>query len=303
MKPAPFIFTLVTAWLCGTPAHAEEAARSHTEIIHEVDPYYSSSALYLYLEKPETAKQPESEGAIYKSLLKRSLKPSFYLFEASIYPMPILGVLTRKHLPETYADAQVDSQLNIIEVLTAGFEEPYALSVFGGNIARYGKRSDDSPNEGFMGVLFSTGRHHILNNELVDDPWYELEWKVKGERSVGTESLEWSFRLGGKWHDNGNIADAVYLGIRRDNTDLSASHLASLRANTGIDLFVGFDQSSGEITEERLILDKKIPLQLGQRQFALAFETGLIHTTKHKYSPPLIADNDLQFIFRPNIKF
>ena len=46
--------------------------------------------------------------------------------------------------------------LNIVEVLTAGFEEPYALSLFLGNMVTYGPSdSGEGKNKGFMGYLIS----------------------------------------------------------------------------------------------------------------------------------------------------
>ncbi len=286
-------------------ASATAPASKRIDMELDIDAYYSSAALYFNLnDEPTPQVGVRSESGMYTDLLARSYQPHFILLEASINPMPIAGVLTRKHLPDIYADTQINDDLNLTKVLTAGFEEPYALSIFGGNMVKY--KVDDkanAENRGFMGYLFSTGRHHILNNKMIDDPWYELEWKIKGEHGKKNSALKWSFRVGGKWHDNPDIADVYYAGIFRDHTNFDGGEMTSLRANTGIDFFIAFDQDSGKITEQHLILDKKIPFTLINRKFALAFEIGLLHISEYKYRQPLMENNDFQLIFRPNFRF
>jgi len=47
----------------------------------------------------------------------------------------------------------------------------------------------------------------------------ELEAKLKGDRRSPVKKLSWSFRVGVKLHENPEVVDAAYLGIRRGRVD------------------------------------------------------------------------------------
>ncbi len=268
----------------------------------EVDPYYSSLGLYINLTDeavPDLGSQDES--TIYRDLLLRSHKPRFLLLEASIYPMPVLGAYIKKNHEDLYDDARISNDLNLIEVLTAGFEEPYAISLFMGNMVTYGSdEKGEHKNKGFMGYLISHGDKHLLNNDVIDDQWYEFEWKIKGKIDKAEYNLDWSFRLGAKWHGHESIADALYFGIRRDQFDFESQWLSFLK-NSGVDVFFEFGQDSHAPTQQRLLFHKNIPLTDSKKIFT--FTVGLIRTTARRYLPPLQEDTEWQLVVTPSIKF
>ena len=226
----------------------------------EIDPYYTNLGLYINLTDeaiPDLGDKSERE--IYQDLLFRSHQPRFVLLEFSINPMPILGAAIRHNSEYFYQQAQVSDNVNIVEVLTAGFEEPYAVSLFVGNMVTYGE-NEAGKNKGFMGYLLSHGDKHLLNNEVVQDNWYEFEWKIKGTIVKQLKNLDWSFRVGGKWHANPYIADAVYMGIRRDHFDIEQQWLAFLQ-NSGVDIFFEFNQTKLAATQQRILLHKKYSIR------------------------------------------
>ena len=101
----------------------------------ELDAYYSSLDLIASLtDKPIPDVGEKSEFEIYKDLLLSSYLPRFLLLEASVNPMPCLGVLIKENAQDFYEDAEVADGINLVRVVTAGFEEPYALSMFLGNV-------------------------------------------------------------------------------------------------------------------------------------------------------------------------
>ena len=116
-----------------------------------------------------------------------------------------LGVYTKKYHRKTYDDAYVTDEFNYIKAMTAGFEEPYALSFFMGDVVTFTnpKGERESKNKGYLGYLLSLGDKHIKDNEIIDEEWYELEIKVKGDRDFDTHKLGYSFRLGIKMHEKG----------------------------------------------------------------------------------------------------
>jgi hypothetical protein len=268
----------------------------------EVDPYYTSIGLYINLtDQPIPHLNTTDEKNIYGDLLLRSYKPRFMLIEASVYPMPVLGAFWRHNYRDSYDKAQLGSDLNMVEALTAGFEEPYALSLFLGNMVTY--QSDITAmgkNKGFMGYLLSVGDKHLFRNQVIDDNWLELEWKIKGTVSQTQMDLDWSLRAGLKWHDEEAIADAYYFAFRRDHSEIKNAWL-SFMENSGVDVYFEFGQALRAPTQQRLLFHKNIPLQNSKNRFV--FTLGLIRTSQRRYQPPYQIDTDLQLVFTPSIKF
>jgi hypothetical protein len=280
--------------------HAEETDAVSWET--EVDAYYTSIGAYINLtDQPIPHLNTTDEKAIYTDLLLRSHQPRFVLIEASIYPMPVFGAFWRKNYPDFYDRAQLGSDLNLVEALTAGFEEPYAMSLFLGNMVTY--QSDIKAmgkNKGFMGYLLSVGDKHLFRNQLIDDNWLEFEWKIKGTVSQAQMDLDWSLRAGLKWHENDAIADTYYFAFRRDHSEIKDAWLSFLE-NSGIDVYFEYGQDAHAPTQQRLLLHKNIPLQNSKNRFVLT--TGFIHTSQRRYLPPFDVDTNLQLVITPSIKF
>jgi hypothetical protein len=296
-----WVAVVVSVLLAGlAPLRAQEIDMLSWET--EVDPYYTSIGMYLNLtDQPIPHLNSTDEKAIYGDLLLRSHKPRFMLIEASVYPMPVLGAFWRHNYRDSYDRAQLGADLNMVEALTAGFEEPYALSLFLGNMVTY--QSDIAAmgkNKGFMGYLLSVGDKHLFRNQVIDDHWLELEWKIKGTVSQKQMDLDWSLRTGLKWHDEAAIADACYFAFRRDHSEIK-NVWYSFMENSGVDVYFEFGQALRAPTQQRLLFHKNIPLQDSKNRFV--FTLGLIRTSQRRYQPPYQVDTDLQLVFTPSIKF
>ena len=296
------IFSVVVGlWLLvAMPLRAEEAETLTWET--EVDAYYTSISANINLtDQPIPHLDTRDEKEIYGDLLLRSYKPRFMLIEASVYPMPVLGAAWRHNYRDSYDNAQLGSDLNLVEALTAGFEEPYALSLFLGNMVTYQSDIDvTGKNKGFMGYLLSYGDKHLFRNQVIDDNWLEFEWKIKGTVSQKHMDLDWSLRAGLKWHDNEAIADAYYFAFRRDHANIENTWL-SFMENSGIDMYLEFGQALQAPTQQRLLFHKNVPLKNSKNLFV--FTAGLIHTSQRRYQPPFDVDSSLQLVFTPSIKF
>ncbi len=256
-----FIFRLflgVFAVLLVSPALGSEG-----EWEHEFDPYYTNIAYFKTLDDspiPELGKRSESE--VYRDLFFRSYLPRFVLVEASINPLPVMGVLIKDYAEESvYDKLTLTDDLNIVEVATAGFEEPYALSLFLGNMVKY-ESADGSgiQSKGFMGYLASYGHWHIRKNRLVDDRWGEFEWKLKGDQVLSDRKLSWSFRFGFKIHDNPLITDEFYVAVKRERVQ-EHGDVYSWIQNGGVEFKYRMNKDSGATIGQQLIIDKKIPIK------------------------------------------
>jgi hypothetical protein len=281
-----------------------EATAAGPELVPELTAYYTSLGLYVPLTGeaiPDNRGDDELE--IYRQLLVNSFRPQLLLLEASVYPMPLLGTWLRRNARGFYGDAQLGADLNWIESVTAGFSEPAALSVFLGsamNLVRPGERHRGL-NKGHVGYLASFGDRHIRDNVLIDDDWYELEWKLKGEREFADDRLSWSFRLGTQQHSHQEIADTAYVGLKRGNLDWRAPFLAWL-TNSAVSFKVATTTDGFALARGELLLEKRYPVP--GWGFALAVETGFLYESNRAYIGSLRdAEDNFIFVLRPNLEF
>lgn len=277
----------------------------YVEYEFEFDPYYSSLGVYVSLtDKPIPDAGEKSELEVYRVLLLSSYIPRFLVLETSVNPLPVLGVAIKSSSPDFYESVDVSRNFNLVQAVTAGFEEPYAFSLFLGNVVNFASRGEKkSGNKGYMGYLFSIGNYHIGENEFVRDNWYELEWKIKGDRKEPERSTHWSFRVGLKNHGNDEIADAVYLSLRRSRLDYTAS-AASVLKNSGFEYTFDMDLRTFNALRHYFFVSKKWPFK--SMKFALTVDAGFIWASKLKYSGSLGEDSsgdNFQIILWPNIEF
>ncbi len=301
----------------GNPIIPEEPRHKRFELDYGVDAYYSyGGVIFNFTDKPMENLGEESELKIYKHLLVSPFKlPSFAILETSVNPMPVAGVLIRQEANELYQRAQVGGEsFNLIRAATRGFQEPYAVSLFLGNVARYrpiarnaeerekNKQSGYQSSIGYTGYLISYGSHHIKDNELFQDNWFELEWKVKGDQLFTLQKLQWDYKIGVKLHDNSNISDVAFIGIKRNRLDYTADAWDFL-ANSGFEFRLDFKISNLKPVRSYFEVNKKWPFRKGTA-FTLAL--GFTWESESLYSGPL--DNypggqHYQVLFRPNIEF
>ena len=144
--------------------------------------------------------------------------------------------------------------------------------------------------------------------QLGDDDWIELESKVKGDRRSPVKKLSWSFRVGAKIHGNPDIADIVYVGVRRSRLDF-VPNPPPFVSNWGFEY--RFDMAVDRLSvhglrpaRHVLLLDKKFLIP--RAKFALTLKAGFIYTLADAYRGALATAGhreDFQFVLRPNVEF
>jgi len=326
-KPIPHLASLLLCLLLPTahaadspPADTPPAAKAssavsasatetaHTQLLYDLDPYYSDVALQLPLtNSPIPVGGQLSEADVYRRLFQDSLRPRVLLLEASVYPLPVAGTWLKGDHPGFYNDFNYGpsghNQPNLLNGVTAGFQEPWAVSAFTGSTMRFTSADTDSAgNRGYMGYLTSFGTKQILNNVLVDDNWYELEWKLKGEREVADEKLGWSFRIGIKNNSNPDIRDAVYIGLRRNNLEYKNT-LLSFLDNSDLEILSEFDRLNSRLLRQEITIGRKFPLR--GRHMALSLDMGLIYQNAAAYTGDLAYSgvSTVTVVLRPNLEF
>lgn len=293
------LFLLLAA--TSAAAQGKPAGRPPPEVVTEWGAYYSSIAYFIPISDeqfPDGGKLDETD--VYRQLFERSWRPNVVAFEASVYPMPIVGVWLRKEYPDFY-----DRRPSLVQAVTAGFQEPWAVSAFFGSQMKFTRQGEGGreTNRGYVGYLLSGGTKHIKSNVLIDDKWLELEAKMKGERIFKEERLDWSFRAGGRYNSNSDIANTLHLGFRRSNLDFKTRALSWLD-NSRVDLFTEFSTDGLELVRQEVIFGKKYPAKaLGVAAVELDF--GVIYERASKYTGDLapLAKTSFTLVFRPNIVF
>lgn len=300
------LFLLITTSNIFAEEQEGAADKKRVSLEYELDPYYSSIDLFISLtDKPIPDVGEKEEVEIYRDLLFSSYIPQFLLLEASVNPLPSLGVYLKDRNRDLYNRGEISPSLNLIKAMTAGFEEPTALSVFFGNVVNFVTPGEDRlyGNKGYMGYLFSMGNYHIKDNVLINDNWYEIEWKIKGDRKTPTSRLNWSFRIGGKLHENTEIRNILYLSVRRSRIDYEASPVVILK-NSGFEYTVDVSTKNYDVMRHYFFVDKKWPWKRIGTAFSIAL--GFVWENDQKYSGSLKEKEkreDFQIILRPNISF
>jgi len=270
----------------------------------EWDLYYSNIGYYQSLtEKPIPEIIEDDETSTYSRMLDSVFtKPRFMLIELGIYPLPFATTYVKENHLTTYDKISI-GDFNLLQAITAGYDEPYALSIFFGSIVRFVNPGEEKKikNRGYTGFLMSYGDQHIVNNLLVDDNWLELEWKIKGDKDFNNKTLSWSLRVGGKVHDNPGITDVLYFGLRRNHLDVSSDEVSWFH-NADIEYKIDLDSETFELSQQSLFINKKWPTFIFKKS-TFEFGVGFIHESK-KYTGALESQQqDFQLVLRPSFKF
>lgn len=318
------LFALLPALILVEPAHAADkpvsavakpipqadaaapstGENSQSEVLWEWDPYYTDVAINIPLtSKPIPTISSDSEVDIYSSLIEGSIIPRYMLLEASVYPLPVLGTYLKNHTPGFYNQGQIGG-INVFETVTAGFQEPWAVSAFFGNIARLVRPGERRKGEnlGYTGYLVSAGAKHIKNNVLIDDVWYELEWKIKGKREYEDEKMGWSFRFGWKFNGNPDVTDVKYFSVHRSNLDHRVPFLHWLK-NSTFDLKIQFSHHGGQMVREEFMFGKKYPMN--GKSYSTSLGIGFVRESPDEYTGVLRdrSNSLVTLLIRPSIEF
>lgn len=277
---------------------------SNHEIEIEFDMYYSNIDYYIPLTKKniECLKE-EDEFDVYKTLLLCPV-PKFLVIELSVNPMPCLGVYFKKNYQDQYNRSTIGNNFNYIKGICAGFEEPYAGSVFLGNVVSFKpEKTEGQEGKGYIGALISGGSYHIKDNELIEDNWLEGEVKIKGDKTTQIKKMSWSFRVGTKLHGNRNIKDVMYFSLRRDRVDVNYYGLSFFK-NSGYEYTFDISKEDSKIIRHNFRVSKKVPLR--NSKIAFSIDTGFIWEGEEKYTGILARESkngDFQIVFQPNFQF
>lgn len=299
MKTVFYILVLLGMWKSLSAQHL-------IEYDYELDAYYSNVSVFIDLDSEHeiTDATSYSEAKIYTDLFLNLLSPNIFLVEASLHPMGVGGLYFRQNYGDMYEKSKVEN-FNLVKAVTAGFEEPYSLSFFVGNMMVFKNKENDyiGKNRAYTGLLVSMGDYSIKDNLAHWDRWVNFEFKLKGTREKANRDLDWSFRVGSRVHENKEFTNTLYVGARRSSIDYQKS-VWSFLFNSAFSSMLSVSADTFELTEAEIMLEKKWPLAWSQKM-SFGLGLGYLYNSGEKYRGSLSQEgvDNHQLMFRPNLKW
>ncbi len=293
----------------GTPAERRPESlidRSRIEIVHDLDAYDSYVNFHFPITKKPIEELDESrELQIYKHLLLNSLKPRYFNFNVHAFPTAIAVAYLKEHESGLYNSFEVgDDDLNLLQAVSAKYEEPWSAGIFLGNVVQYVKEDMENvgTNKGYMGYEIFAGKKHLKDNVLIDDSWWSFGWRFRGERDFGTDQHYWDVLFGVKNHGNPDIADTIMFGTSRSHLSYESKLLSWLN-NGSLDFGIQVTRDKLDFARAEIIFGKKFPLRKAGVSLNLSF--GLIYQNSPKYKGILKDDEVDEFILvlMPSLEF
>lgn len=238
-------------------------------------PYRSYSSLYINFLRnaPIEVMNPKQEYQIFTRLLEKIYAPHYFLLQGTIYPTATISSFVETDNPKLFNRFNTYFDLNLLRAVGGGYEEPYAVSIFLGNLIFFSRdriintlnRSERKQTGSALGgFLISGGHWHIQDNIRIDDWWYEILFMLGGSlNETSVRRIEWNFRTGLKFHQNPLPADVASVTIQRDHSEWKYRGWSLLR-NSGFKYIchfpVGEDARHLPFTSRHyFILSKKYP--------------------------------------------
>ncbi|MDZ7261308.1 MAG: hypothetical protein ONB05_04290 [candidate division KSB1 bacterium] len=251
--------------------------------------YQTYGSLYFNLQRYARLQvlSAEEEVRLYQRLLSQLPRPRYVLFQVTVYPLAGLSSSLETDYPEVFDKFRLFGTTNLLRSLGSGPEEPYALSLFLGNIAIFARPGPSESSKqrqtgsAVAGFIISAGHWHILDNIRIVDRWFEAELKLKGSLNEPKQRrLTWDFRLGVKLHQNNLVHDVAVLSILRDQSDWDYKGWSLWRNSvfhyTGyVPIGPGKD-GRPFMVRHLLSIGKKYPLRLAGRSVLLRLSLGIL---------------------------
>ncbi|UCH63420.1 MAG: hypothetical protein JSU77_02900 [Fidelibacterota bacterium] len=187
-------------------------------------PYRSYSSLFIDLDKDgDFTLWEEDEVKLYRELVRRSVRPGYFLIELTGYPLAAFSAYLEAEQNSSYQYFDVSQEFNLIRSLGAGYQEPWSTSIFLGQLATFWDL--DEADElvlaatGAAGFVATAGIQQLFDNCVVKAEWFRIEWKVKGEGIEGGRKRFWDLKAGYRWYGIPEISNTISLSLKRQRTD------------------------------------------------------------------------------------
>lgn len=165
----------------------------------------------------------EDEFKLYRDLVRRSVRPGYFLIELTGYPLAAFSAWLQAEQNSRYHYFDVGRKFNLIRSLGAGHQEPWSTSIFLGQLATFWDLDEQDDMivtaRGAAGLVVTGGTKQLFDNSVVNAEWCRVEWKVKGEGIEGSRNRFWDLKVGYRWYGILEISNALTLSLKRQRTD------------------------------------------------------------------------------------
>ncbi|MCH7940250.1 MAG: hypothetical protein IID13_10985 [Candidatus Marinimicrobia bacterium] len=188
-------------------------------------PFVSYASLFLTrYDNRDIAIWQENEFRLYRDLLVRSIRrPRYLLLEATAYPLADISAWLQTAAPLTYRRFNLGKEFNLVRSLGAGFQEPWSVSLFLGQIDDFWELTDDDQlvvaSSGISGLVLTAGWQQFFDNAVVPAGWLKAEWKLKGRGSHGSLQRSWNLNVGYRWYGLRQLDNPLIFSFRRQRTN------------------------------------------------------------------------------------
>ncbi|MBL7075140.1 hypothetical protein ISS37_07875 [candidate division KSB1 bacterium] len=283
------------------------------------DPYKSHTSFYQDLVRDRALEiWTEEEGKLYRDLLREVMIPQFMLVEFTLYPLPFWGAWLERDYPRLFNRFHFYSDVNLLRMVSSGYEQPYSLSFFLGDILTFYDILDFQNwklkyrGKGIIGVVLTVGNQSFLDSWLFKDYWVQLMGKMRGVRVIGSGAGEfsWDFKAGVKLHQKGELPDVLILSFRRRRMDPGAPKFTpgqNCRWEYEMQFPLRDFGPKRPLTKLLLSYGKMFPIHLFW-DMQLTLDVGILFERKRTFdrSTGLILADEIvvsQFFVRPSIEF
>lgn len=193
-------------------------------------PYRSYSSLFVPLRLDnEFILWQEDEFRLYRDLLLKSVRPRYFLLELTAYPLAAASAWIETDHRRLFRSFDLWDGFNLLRSLGAGYQEPWSVSVFLGQLTNFWDLSEQDElvvaASGAAGLVVTAGLHQLLDNSVVSGAWYRLEWKIKGTGSVGARRRSWDLKAGYRNYGQPQLANTVGIALTRQRIEKGSRSL------------------------------------------------------------------------------
>ena len=265
------------------------------------------SLLVQFREDDDFTLWEEDEVRLYWELLRKSARPRYFLIELTTYPLAALSSWTESTSGRIYHAFDLWPGFNLLRSLGAGYQEPWSMSLFLGQLATFWDLNDRDElvveATGVAGLVLTTGLHQLFDNVIVPGPWFRAEWKIKGAGKDGDRRRSWDLTVGYRWYGSPDLANTAGITLTRQITARGLKDLG-LGKNSLMALEIQVPTLGFDGCPSRVMLEygKFYPL----RNWLVGLKAGYVYENRKTYDGQKFSDEPMsvtEFFLKPLILF
>jgi hypothetical protein len=267
--------------------HTWSVAEHDLGVSTTLDPYHSYTSVFFQLDKnPDVYVWQEDEFKLYRDILRKSYIPAYGLVEFTLYPTTATSAWIESNHKDLFDRFTVYRDLNLIEGISGGYQEPWSGSLFFGQLATFLTLNDEEEliiaASGAGGLVLTGGLYQIFDNCLVRSNWYRLEWKLKGQGSEGDFFYDWDIKVGFRNYGLSVITNTIMLAVNRCRMNKQRfSWRLGQNSTTEFEIQVPAALSAPGVSRLKLIYGKAVLF----RRWFVGLKLGITYNYRRAYDP------------------